>query len=281
MTIRAKLAVAFSVVVVGASARAAAAEDEEPMRPPLPESLLTESATDVDATERGEVEIEANLATLGARRGGARATLASLELEWRVLLPVGLRVEPSYAHVVDAGGVSSRDVFGASGALAFALFHDFEHDAHLQGELLGRFPRDEDRGAGFQAGDTELPYAADLVGAVRRDRLTLRATVGAEAGRAPAHAPLHTDVALLTGFVREERFGFFALEARVDWARQTPFVLAPEIVADATPLAVPLRLGVALPWNVGASGTTPSYGLFVRLMLLTSREAEYGRTGGK
>jgi hypothetical protein len=45
-------------------------------RPPMPESLLTESATDVDAEEAGEVEYETNLPssprTLRARREAER-----------------------------------------------------------------------------------------------------------------------------------------------------------------------------------------------------------------
>jgi hypothetical protein len=249
------------------SAAVAHGDDE---RPPLPESILTESATDVDATERGELEIEGNVASLGARRGGAHTTVTSLEAEWRVLRPVGVRVEPSFAHT------TSRDIVGIGGALAFGLFHDFAHDAHLQLEILGRVPRDADA-ARFEPSESELPAAADLVGALRRDRFTLRATVGGEAGAAPAHAPLHTDFALLTGILPEERFGFVVIEARFDWARRAPCVLAPEVVADLTSLGVPLRIGVALPWNVGADDATESFGFFTRVILLTSREAAYGR----
>ncbi len=149
---------------------------------------------------------------------------------------------------------------------------------HLQLELLGRTPDNGDVRF-FEPGETTLPFAADLVGAIRRGRWTLRTTVGGEAGDAFAHAPLHTDVALLTGFHREERFGFVVLEARADWARSAPLVLAPGVVADMTPLGGPFRLGIALPVNVGASRTDTSYGLFVRLILLTGRETEYGRTG--
>jgi hypothetical protein len=85
---------------------------------------------------------------------------------------------------------------------------------------------------------------------------------------------------LLTGFMREERFGFVTLDARADWARASPLVLAPEIVADMTSAGLPFRLGIALPVNIGARATDASYGLFVRLVLLTAREREYGRTAG-
>jgi hypothetical protein len=104
-----------------------------PERPPLLESLLTESATDVDATEAGEIEYEANLASVGARRGGAHAWLSSLEIE---------------------------------------------------------------------------------------------------GGDAAAHAPLHTDLAILTPFAGEGEFGFVGLEVRADWARAAPLVVAPDVAAS-------------------------------------------------
>jgi hypothetical protein len=65
--------------------------------------------------------------------------------------------------------------------------------------------------------------------------------------RAVHAAPLHTDFVRLTVFMREERFGFVALSARADWARASPLVLAPEIVADMTSTGLPFRLGIALP----------------------------------
>jgi hypothetical protein len=89
-------------------------------------------------------------------------------------------------------------------------------------------------------------------------------------------APAHTDLVLLTGILPEERFGFIALEARADWARNAPLVVAPEIVADTTSVGLPFHLGVALPVNIGADATRPSYGLLFRLILLTSREPRGG-----
>ncbi len=256
------------------------ASADEARRTPLPEALLTESATDVDAAEGGEVEYEANLVTARARRGSARVTLTSLEVEWRVFRQLGVRVEPSYARVVDAGATTGRDAFGVGGALAFGLLHDFPRDMHLQLELLGRTPETRDARV-FEPGDSELPVAADLVSAVRRSGWTLRTTVGAELGASYAHAPLHTDIALLTGIVHDERYGYFALEARADWAREAPLVIAPEIVVDTPPVGLPFRLGIAIPVNVGADATTTSYGMFVRLILLTSREVEAAERDAK
>jgi hypothetical protein len=240
-------------------------------RAPLPESILTESATDIDADEAGELEFEANLSRVGARTGGAFATLASVELEWRALRRVGLRLEPAYAHVTPSGATRGRDVFGFGGALAFGLWHDFQRDQHLQLELLAR-TADHGPGPVFDPGESELPAALDLVGAQRFGRFTLRATAGAEAGGQFAHAPAHTDLCLLTGIANDARFGYVGLELRADWASPAPLVLAPEVISDLVPLALPLRIGLALPFNIGTSAAAPSYGLFLRVILLTERE---------
>jgi hypothetical protein len=252
------------------------ARGTEPIRPPLPESLLTESATDIDAEDAGETEYEANVVMLRARRGGASAALASLEFEWRVLRELGLRLEPSYARLTDVQGAASTPRLGMSGAVAIGLLHDFEHDFHLQAELLGRISERADE-TSVDPGEAELPASADLVAARRVGRLTFRTAVGGEAGGAFAYAPLHTDLAVLTGLTAEERYGFLAIDLRADWARSAPFVLAPELVGETTPIGLPFRLGVAFPVNLGVHATQPAFGIFMRLAILTQREAESGR----
>jgi hypothetical protein len=247
----------------------------DPIRPPLPESILTESATDIDAEDADETEFEANVFMARARRGGASAALVSIEVEWRILRALGMRLEPSYSRMTDVQGTPSTPRFGMSGALAVGLFHDFDHDFHLQAELLGRTERADE--AAFEPGESELPVAADLVAARRFGRWTLRTTVGGEAGGEFAHAPLHTDLAVLTGLTAEERYGFLAIDVRADWARAAPFVLAPEIIGDTTPIGLPFRLGVAFPVSLGVDATQPTFGIFMRLALLTGREAESGR----
>ncbi len=80
-------------------------------------------------------------------------------------------------------------------------------------------------------------------------------------------------------FELDERFGFFGIEVRADWARAAPLVIAPDIVSVVTPLGLPLSLSLALPVNVGASASETSFGVSLRLMVLSSRETEYGETG--
>ena len=265
------LAVLFAALVFPSVAMA-----EEPSRPPLPESLLTESATDVDATEAGELELEANFASVRAAKGGAHASLVSLEAEWRLLKEFGLRVEPTYSRTTQRG--KTTDDFGASGALALGLFHDFAHDRHVQAELHARATSDSDA-ATFDPSDSVQPISADLVSAMRLGRLTLRGALGVEAGGRFEHVPFHADVTAITGIVPDARFGFVALEVRTDWARRNPLVLAPEVVADTTPIGLPVRLGIALPFNIGAADSRESYGFFVRFIVLTDREAEFVGTG--
>jgi hypothetical protein len=90
----------------------AAASEGLAQRVPFPESLLTESTTDIDADEAGELEHEANLTRVGARTGGAFATLASVEVEWRALRRLGLRLEPTYADITPSGATRGRDALG-------------------------------------------------------------------------------------------------------------------------------------------------------------------------
>jgi hypothetical protein len=248
---------------------APSARGDATARRPFPEALLTESTTDIDAQEPGELELELNAGRLAARTGGATATFTSVEVEWRILQEVGVRLEPSYSWMASGAAASRDDAFGIAGAIALGLWHDRPREIHLQAELLGRTPETASARV-FEPGETELPLAADFLAAVRRGRWTVRATVGAEAGGSFAHAPLHTDLALLTGVVPDERYGFLAFEVRADWARREPFVLAPEIVADASPVGIPFRLGVALPVNVGVDAARAGYGVFVRLQWVTN-----------
>ena len=72
----------------------------------------------------------------------------------------------------------------------------------------------------------------------------------------------------------EMRFGFFGFEADADFARKNPLVVAPNISADVTPIGVPGRIMVGIPIVIGAP-TFPATGVYVRLLILTSREAQF------
>jgi hypothetical protein len=109
----------------------------------------------------------------------------------------------------------------------------------------------------------------------------LRNSLGFSAGSASAHIPLRGSAALLTDIEASGRFGFWGVEVDADGARQNPVVVAFELVPNLAPSGVPFALGFALPYVVGADGTTPSFGFFVHLLYESEREQEFARVGPK
>jgi hypothetical protein len=262
------------VLIFTAIGSTRADETEQPKRPPLPEPIFTETVTDLDGDEAGEVEVEVNGSNVRARRGPASELSSTVELEWLVTRRLGLRLEPSYSRARDDLGIVRRG-FGLSGGASWKLHQDFDHDFHSQLEMGGRWPWDDHKTA--QAGESALPFYADVRSGIRVAWLTIRGGLGLDAGeRAPG---LRGSLALLRGFVDTSRFGFFGVELDADGARRAPFVLAPNVVADCTPLSLPFRLALAIPIVLGERATEPSAGLYVRLFFVTGREAEFGKTG--
>ena len=132
------------------------------------------------------------------------------------------------------------------------------------------------------AGEQALPSSAMLRGASRLGFLTLRPGIGLEAGNASPTLALRGAVAVLTPLSPDARFGFFGVEMEADWGRFSPYSVAANVVADLTPVDIPLRLGLALPWTLGADSTAASLGLYFRLFYVSDREQAYGRkTGSK
>jgi hypothetical protein len=253
----------------------ALADDDETERPPLPESILTESTTDVDAHEAGEVELESNMSSVGEARGGTQATAVDLELEVRVLSFLGARIEPSWQHTTYSDD-GHDEGFGISGGLAFGLIHDWAHDAHLQLEMNARHYSIEDPRA-VELGETTLPYEPQLLGAWRLAQLTFRGSVGVEFGPGTvAHAPIDLEASMLTGLDRDARLGFFGLEGEVDFARIAPVMLAPDLVANLASFDLPFEVGVAVPWFVGSPTRRANIGVLLRLFYMSEREVAFG-----
>jgi hypothetical protein len=242
--------------------------EERPAHPAFAEPIVTETVTDLDGAEGGELEVELNASTFRAMRGGAWERLASLEIEWLVTRKLGLRLEPSYSKTTTSGGL------GTSGAASWKLFQDWVNDRHLQAEVEGRVPWDP--GTTVTPGDPALPFALGVRSGIREGRWTLRAGLGFDAGGHAAHVPIRGSLALLTGILRDERFGVFGIEMDADGARVNPVVLAANLIADVTPLGLPFKFGIATPWGVGVQGTDPSLGLLVRIFYVSDREAELG-----
>jgi hypothetical protein len=269
---RTTLAVIFASLTTTA---ADALADEAREHAPLPEPILTETVTDIDGNEPGELELEANGSTFRARRGGAYALDASVEAEFIVHRLLGLRLEPSLAGGREGAPLASQRAAGVSGGAALKLVQDFERAFFLDAEVVGRLPWSEE--SIVQPGDPELPFAVDLRAAMRRGPLTVRWGLGVGAFGEPAHAPLRASLALLAPFEGSGRFGFWGVEFDADGARPAPFVAAVNIVPNIVPAGVPLRVGLALPWSIGERDDRPSLGVFVRVFYEAAREIEFAR----
>jgi hypothetical protein len=269
----ARLALVGALLPVAADANAA--DDDPPVqRPPMAEPIYTETVTDVDGHEPGELEIELNTSELRPWRGRGGIWQASVEGELLATRHLGFRVEPTVTHSVDGAAKGSTD-FMVNAGVSWKLVQDFEHDFHLQAELAGRLPTGASPDDPIQPGDATLPAAFDLRAGLRRGWLTLRGSVGAEAGGTAAHVPLRAGFGLFTGFGRSERYGVWGVELDADGARTTPLVLALNVMPNLVPLGLPGRLGLAIPWAIGVDDGRPSVGLLVRIFIESEREVAF------
>ena len=256
----------------------ARADDEQAHRQPMPEPLLAETITDIDGREAGELELEVNALTWRALRGGAHKWQASFEGEFLATSRLGLRVEALYQRTVIASvDTDGASPIGVTGGVSWKLLHDFRHDLHAQAEVGFRYPNE--MAAAVEPEDSALPLVADLRAGWRRGLVTLRTSVGVEAGGNVAHAPVRGSIGILAPLGPSERYGFWGFEFEVDAARQAPALLALNLVPNLEPLRLPFRLGLAVPWSVGGRDTEPSLGIFVRLFVESGREIAYGETG--
>lgn len=219
-----------------ATARRAGAEEAGARRPRMPEPLLLDSTTDIDSDDAGELEID----LLGAAaRGGSAATI---EAEWRGTQRLGISLQ------LQAARGAERDDVGASAVLSWALHHQDDPDLHLQAFARLRIPFTvEDDAAILDPADPVLPASAGIQGAIRRGVFTVRSELAAEAGGGGPHrVSARGGAALILG----GRAGFAAAEILGDLARSSRWTLAAEASAAVPGLGLPLRLGVAVPWEL-------------------------------
>jgi hypothetical protein len=247
--------------------------DDDIDRAPLPEPILTETVTDIDGNEAGEVEFEANGSVFRARRGGGYGLDASLEAEWIVHPRFGVRLEPTLAVDRDSALSPPSTDAGVSVGAALKVFQDFERQFFLHAECLARLPWDES--PIIQPGDPALPFAVDLRAALRRGALTLRWGVGFGAFGDAEHVPLRASVAAMAPFEASGRLGFWGIELDADGARTAPFVAALNVVPNLVPAGIPFRLGLAIPWAIAERDERPSLGIFVRIFYESAREVAF------
>ncbi len=258
------------LVLWSSQARGGTADDGE--RAPLPEPILTETVTDIDGVDANELEIELNANAFRARRGGARRLRGSVEVEYRATRWLGLLIEPGWA-VDGTGRGLDAGRFELSAGLAVPVLQNPARQMYAQLEVTGRAPLSVDE----LPGESAFPVSLFLRTAMRAGPFTLRPGVGVETGHPTTVAAVRGAFAILAPIVPDPRFGFFGLELDADGGRISPYSVAVNLVADCTPLGVPLRLGMAIPWTLSADAGAMPVGVHFRAYYVSDRERAPGR----
>jgi hypothetical protein len=234
-----------------------------PVRAKMPEPLLTESITDLDGSEAGEVEIDVNGSAL-RRTIGVRQWQGSVEVEWRALERLGFSLDLGVGRVLDG---AARPVMSVRPAASWVLMHWQPLDFHVMAEVSARISQDATEDV-QDPGDGALPFSGGFRFGIRQGWLTVRTFLGAGAGGHSAHAvPLRAQAAVLAEFGREGRLGFAGFEIDADWARRTSLTVAPNLILRGAHLHVPFDLGIAVPWTPQSRYGDASLGVLLRLIL--------------
>jgi len=224
----------------------------------MPEPLITESITDLDGDQAGELELDLD-GLLGTRRDASADWQGALEVEWRALERLGLSLE------LDLGGAlgSSDTVIAVRPAASWLLLHQRPLDLHLMVELSLRLPTSAD--ADHEPAEGAMPLNGGLRAGLRSGAWTARGFLGAGVGAGSAHAlPLRLEAALLW---ERPSLLFLGVESRADWSVRAPWTLAPDLVLRGRRFGLPFDVGVAAPWSLGARSGEPQLGILLRLML--------------
>ena len=257
-------ALGYAITLSSFVTRVAAADST-----PLHEPIFTETVTDIDAEDGGELEMELNVSSYAARRGSGAQRRSRVEIEYRATRAFGFLLEPGVEQSREGTTTSYR--YDLDTGVALGLLH--EGGFHLQlesGVRIGRSGRTE------TIGDAGLPGHADVRGALNLGAVTMRSSVGAEAGGTPEKLPFRASLAALAG-IGDGHCGFAGVELEVDGARRAPYGVAADVVADLTPLGLPFRVGVGVPLLLGAQRNSPSFGGYLRLFWVSAREVANGK----
>ena len=249
----------------------ARAGDDTP-RSPIPEPIFSETVTDIDGTENGELELSADGGGVRSRQGGGQLQLAGIEAEWLATSHLGLRLEPGIVRTAGPGTAPRTDV-GVGTTASWKLVTDLPNDFYLQAEVGADWPPGSDRSP--SPDQPGLPFAFDMRAAFRRGLWTFRGSLGTGVGGSSAYAPVRASLAVLVSFERSSRTGYFGLETLADGTWLSPVFAAPNLVADLSPLGLPVRFGVAVPWSPGAGATQPSLGIYFRLIVEPLRDLRH------
>jgi len=258
---------AVLLLVCSSSAIAGPPCDERQSSPGrMPEPVLGESITDIDASKAGELEVDLT-ASVG-HSGGTRVWQGSVEVESRVTNRLGLEIElgHSFASVPEPGLVLRL-------AASWSLVHLDGIGFHGQAELSARLAGQIEEGPNL--GEPRLPYSAGFRFGLDRNWYTLRLGIGAATGEAPsAHAiPAWASATVLFNFGRS-RWGSLGLDSAADWTRPNPFTLAPTFILNGHGLHIPGTVAVVGLYGIPGGNQDAWFGLLVRVI------ADFDLAGG-
>jgi hypothetical protein len=237
----------------------------------MPEPIVEETTTDIDATDAGEVEFEFNSSLLRTRDGTGYVLQLGPELEWLATDRLGTLLEVGIAREW-MPGQSGYDV-GVNIGLSWKLLHDFARDLHIQAELVARLPPTGD--STVEPGESTAPASLDVRSGYRRGGWTFRNSLGLLLERSPRYAPIRGSGVILRGF---GGLGFIGLEAEVDGARSNPLFLAADIAPNLMALGWPFKIAVVLAYSPDVPDGAPAYGLLFRVFVESEREEAFERS---
>jgi hypothetical protein len=245
-----------------------------PPRRKLPEPLVGEAITDLDAREEGEFEVDLGVKAVSRRATGAVFFDSEIEGEWRATRLYGMALEVGFARI-SGGLLTDPPLVSVRMAHSFTFLQSYAYELFAQLQVgIRLYPWSED--IGLELGASALPLSLRLQVAHRRGAATLYASVGLSGGRAPveiavlANLSVFFEAGATVGGIRR-RFEL-GVELDADRARAIPWAAIPQVAINVAPLRVPIRIGIGLPLFLGtASGELP-FGVLLRLTIEAERD---------
>jgi hypothetical protein len=215
---------------------------------PIPEPIVAESITNIDGTQAGELEFDAETVLLHRGSLGSSVSLA-VETEWRATRQLGLALETS----VGKAGSGQPVVGRVEAGLSWALFHDLARDLHVQAEATARFGEHGEE----NDGPTEPPHpvTVGLRAALRSGALTVRVGAGANFGDGAA---AFAQLAVLREFGGAPARGFAGIELNTNIGAGAPLTVVPQVFVTVPVFGAPVDVGFGVPWSPGLRGGEPA-----------------------
>ena len=254
----AALVMVCALVAAGSAARADDDAHDDDAYDQIAEPLIGESVTDIDGTEPGEAEVD--LTAMAARRlDASNAGTAELEAEVKLTHRLGVNL------LIDLNGDDGRPVGQVvlSAGASYGLLHDYKRQFHLSleanatlyGGVIGALKHN----------DFGAPYTVGLRAAWRHGWFTTRYGLGL-ALDGDRNIPLFAAVAFVGEWGRHNRRSFAGIDIVSDWSSQVPLTIAPEVALGFKIHELPMRVGLALPLNIGYRREDFSVGGLVRIV---------------